>query len=260
MSISYCVGGRFANNLIQYFATKVLCRITNKEYKYKEITHDQRVIGDIEYIELYNNIKENNTIIEGNILLNEFYQSKEWMFQERDYLISLVKIENEDRINDSYKVSDLARALLEYNNTLSEDELIIHVRLDDYFHQGYNSDVIDPVSLMEYINTLCFKSHTIVCDSIRTDWEMKYIDKLLNNIPNSKVTTNSLLTDFCIMYYAKNIVLSRSTFSWMGPILSHHTEKSWFPLREVRLYPNQTIDSINDRTINFTPKFLTSKY
>ena len=260
MSISYCVGGRFANNLIQYFATKVLCRLTGKEYKYKERTNKQILVGDLEYITIYNDIKEKGIKIEGDILLNDFYQSKEWMFPEREYLKSLITVENEDRINDTYKVSDLAKALNEHNNTLKEDELVIHVRMDDYFHQGHNSDVIDPQFLIEYINTLGFNSHIIVCDNLRFDWEKKYIDQMLNNIPNTKITTNSLLTDFCIMYYAKNIVVSRSTFSWMGPILSPHTEKSWFPLRQVKLYPNQTIDVINEKTINYTPRFLTSNY
>ena len=32
MSISYFVSGRFGNNLFQYFATKVLSKILNKEY------------------------------------------------------------------------------------------------------------------------------------------------------------------------------------------------------------------------------------
>jgi hypothetical protein len=259
MSISYCVGGRFANNLIQYFATKVLCRLTGKEYKYKEITNKQRLIGDLEYVSIYNDIKEKGITIEGDILLTGFYQSKEWMFPEREYLKSLITIENEDRINDTYKVSDLAREIKEHNNTLSDDELVIHVRLDDYFHQGYNSDVIHPQSLIQYVNTLGFKSHTIVCDHLRFDWERKYIEKLLNNIPNSKVTTNSLLTDFCIMYYAKNIVVSRSTFSWMSPILSPYTERSWFPLRSIQC-KIQTIDSINNNTVNYTPNYLTSNY
>jgi hypothetical protein len=258
MSISYCVGGRFANNLIQYFATKVLCKLTNKEYKYKERTINQKSIGDLEYIKLYNDIKEKNITIEGDIILNEFYQSKEWMFPEREYLSSLITVENEDRINDSYKVSDLAKALIEHNNTLKDDELVIHVRLDDYFHQGHNSDIIDPHSLIEYINTLGFNSHTIVCDNLRFDWEKKYIDLLLNNIPNSKVTNNSLLTDFCVMYYAKNILVSRSTFSWISAIISPYTEKSWFPLRKF-VCQRQTIDSINEKTIKYTPNYFTSK-
>ncbi len=259
MSISYCVGGRFANNLIQYFATKVLCKLTNKEYKYKERTRNQKIIGDLEFIKLYNDIKQKNITIEGDIILNEFYQSKEWMFPEREYLSSLITIENDDKINDSYKVSDLAKALIEHNNTLKDDELVIHVRLDDYFHQGHNSDIIEPQSLIDFVNTLGYKSHTIVCDVLKADWEKKYIDLLINNIPNCKINTNSLLTDFCIMYYAKNIVVSRSTFSWIPAIISPYTEKSWFPLRKF-VCERQTIDGINEKTINYTPEFLTSKY
>jgi hypothetical protein len=260
MSVSYCVSGRFANNLIQYFAAKVLCKITNKKYEYKLRTNSQTEIGDVAFIELYNNIKSSGVIPDGNILLNEFYQSKEWLFPERDYLISLITTDNNDSINDTYKVSDLAKSINEFNNTLTSDTLVIHVRLDDYFHQGYNSDVIDPYSLVEHVNSLGFNNHIIVCDILREEWEKRYMDVLLKNIANSSFTSNSLLTDFCITYYAKNIVVSRSTFSWVGPILSPYTIKSWFPLRKIRLYPNQTIDSINERTINYTPKYLNSKY
>jgi hypothetical protein len=259
MSVSYCVSGRFANNLIQYFAAKVLCKLTGKIFKYKYKIENQTTIGDLEYISLYEDIKNKGLILEGDILLTEFYQSKEWMFQERNYLISLITTDNNDSINDTYKVKDIANALLSFNNNITDEELIIHVRLDDYFHQGYNSDVIDPSSLIEHINSLGFNKHKIVCDKLRYEWEHKYIEKMLKEIPNCKITSNSLLEDFCIMYYAKNIVLSRSTFSWMGPILSNNTINSWFPLRQVRLYPNQTIDSINKDTINFTPKYLTYK-
>lgn len=259
MSISYCVGGRFANNLIQYFATKVLCRLTDKEYKYKKSFSNQKTIGDIEYINIYNKIKNEGYILqEENILLTGFYQQKEWIIPETDYIKSILNIENEDRINDTYKVSDIAKALNEYNNSIPDNTLIIHVRLDDYIHQLYNSDIIDPYSIVELVKGLEFKNNLIICDTLRYDWERKYIDILLNNIPNSKVTNNSLLTDVCIMKYAKNIVLSRSTLSWICNILSSCNEKNWFPLRNF-VCNIQTLDYTNENTVQFTPKYLTYK-
>jgi phosphotransferase system IIB component len=36
MSISYYISGRFGNNLFQYFATKVLGKILNKEYIFND--------------------------------------------------------------------------------------------------------------------------------------------------------------------------------------------------------------------------------
>jgi hypothetical protein len=258
MSVSYCISGRFANNLIQYFAAKVLCKLTGKKYEYKLRTHSQKTIGDIEYLKIYDNIKNNKSSLEGYILLTEFFQQKEWILQEREYLLSLILIDNEDSINDTYKVSDLAKAINENKNMPENEELVIHVRLDDYFHQGHNSDIIDPYSLSDYVNTLGFREHKIVCDVLRQEWEKKYIDILLKNIPNCKVVNNSLLEDFSIMYYAKNIVLSRSTFSWMASILSPYTINSWFPLRNFKCN-RQTIDTINERTINFTPKYLINK-
>ena len=258
MSVSYCVSGRFANNLIQYFAAKVLCKLTGKKYRYKLRTNSQKTIDDIVYLKVYDNIKNNNITLDGDILLTEFYQQKEWILQEREYLLSLISDDNEDSINDTYKISDLSKAINEFKDTTENEELVIHVRLDDYFHQGHNSDVIDPYTLADYVNTLGFNKHKIICDVLREEWERKYMDILLKNIPNSKVINNSLLDDFCIMYYAKNIVLSRSTFSWMASILSPYTINSWFPLRNFKCN-RQTIDTINERTINFTPKYLINK-
>lgn len=257
MSVSYCVNGRFANNLIQYFAAKVLCKLTGKEYVYNLKTHSH-ALGDHAFIQVYNNLKNNNWSIEGNILLNSFYQSKEWIFPEVDFLKTLITIDNQDRINDSYRICDIAQALNNFKMELTDDDLIIHIRLDDFFHQGANSDVIDPYSLIELVNSLKFKNNILICDKLRFDWEHNYINLLLENIPNSKLLNNDLLTDFSIMYYAKNIVVSRSTFSWISSILSPHVTNSWFPLRNF-ICMIQTIDRINDKTIHYRPNYLKTK-
>lgn len=270
MSISYLVQGRFANNLIQYFAAKVLGRITNKSYVYNIIPDNSRRVGDVYFLDIYKNKDKINiddnlpeearrvgfAELSGNILLTEYYQQCDWIMQEKDFLRSLLTSDNEDRINESFKVSDIAKALNNFKHDQRDDELMVHIRLDDYLFQGYNSDIADPYDLVQYINSLGYEYHTLVCDTLRAEWEKKYMQIMSTSLKNSKITNNDLLHDFCTLYYSKNTLSSRSSFSWIACTISPYNYKTYMPLRPFKNYPNQNLDKINRNTINFLPKYL----
>jgi hypothetical protein len=259
MSISYKVGGRFGNNLFQYFATKVIGKYTNKTYTYNK--NFEKVITDNTFQNTYNSLISNNLIIKEDITLEGYFQTTEWINKEKNYIQSLLTINNEDRINDQYLIKDIVEELNNFNYSIKEDELIVHIRLDDFYHQGYNSEIVDSCFLKEYIldlmSTHKFINITFISDSLRHTWEYEYMKNLLE-IPNSKLLNNTLLKDFSLIYYSKNIVLCRSTFGWISSLISLTINNIWFPEQKPLINSHQIIPKFNENSIHFIPKYMTS--
>lgn len=267
MSISYYISGRFGNNLFQYFATKVLGKILNKEYIFndskKPLTRDSnnekiKVDNMVEIDEEKFNeiISKNEYLIEGNIYVIGFFQTQDWITLYKDYIQSLFTEENTDRINNEYTISGIFK-IVNKINPVRDDILIVHLRLDDFLHNISNSEVIHPDSIIEMIKGIDGVSKVIfISDKIKRSWEMSYIKYLMNNIKNSTSVTNSLITDFGIMYKAKKIMFCRSTLGWIAGILSKENISNWFPINKE--FKHQTVNKINENTIVFEPAYLKS--
>jgi hypothetical protein len=262
MSISYKVGGRFGNNLFQYFAAKVIGKYTDKNYIYNK--NFEKVITDNTFEEEYNKqIEENapNRTIQQDILLDGYFQTSFWINKEKEYIQSLLTINNEDRINQQYTIKDIVQELNKFIPYITDKDLVIHIRLDDFYHQGYNSEIIDPCFLKEYIleltSTCKFENIFFISDKIRHNWETKYMEILLE-IPNSKLLNNTLLEDFCLIFYSKNIVLCRSTFGWISSLISPHINNIWFPEQTPLINSHQIIPKFNENSIHFKPTYMTS--
>jgi len=269
MSISYFVSGRFGNNLFQYFATKVLGKILNKEYVFngsktpltrgknnEKIQVENMVEVDEE---MFNEIISKNIpgySIEGNVYVVGFFQTQEWLTLHRDYIQSLFIEENTDRINNDYTISSIVKHVSKIK-PLRDDILIVHLRLDDFFHNAHNSEVIHPKSIIEEINKIeGITTVMFISDTLKKPWEVSYINHLTNSVKNSIAISNSLLTDFGLLYKAKNLMLCRSTLGWIAGILSTENKKNWFPLNEE--FKHQTVNKLNNNTVIFTPEYLKS--
>jgi hypothetical protein len=267
MSISYYISGRFGNNLFQYFATKVLGKILNKEYIFndskKPLTRDSnnekiKVDNMVEIDEEKFNdiISKNEYLIEGNIYVIGFFQTQDWITLYKDYIQSLFTEENTDRINNEYTISGIFK-IVNKINPVRDDILIVHLRLDDFLHNIRNSEVIHPDSIIETIKGIDGINKVIfISDKIKRSWEMSYIKYLMNNVKNSTSVTNSLITDFGIMYKAKKIMFCRSTLGWIAGILSKENTSNWFPINKE--FKHQTVNKINENTIVFEPAYLKS--
>ena len=256
MSISYNIGGRFGNNLFQYLATKVIAKYTNKQYVYK--TPFSKVITDSNFEEVYNNCKINSSYLEGDIYLNGYFQTTYWINNEQKYIQSLLTIKNEDRINDEFTVKDIIEAYNKFDKSvINEDDLVVHIRLDDFYHQGYNSEVIHPLFLRDYILDIMkgYKRCIFIVDKLKREWEVEYM-KFMLTIPNSKILTNDMLTDFLILFYSRNLVLCRSTFGWIAALISPYNDKVWFPEQRPLINSHQIIPKFNDNSIHFNPIYM----
>jgi len=267
MSISFFVSGRFGNNLFQYFATKVLGKILNKEYVFngskkplsRGINGEKIKVDNLTEVddEKFNEIISNkNSSIEGDIYVVGFFQTQDWIILYRDYIQSLFTEENMDRINDEYTISRIAKHV----NTIKpvrDDILIVHLRLDDFFHNAHNSEVIHPKSIIDEINKIeGINKVMFISDTLKKPWELAYVNHLTYSVKNSIAISNSLLTDFGLLYKAKNIMLCRSTLGWIAGILSTENKRNWFPLNED--FKHQTVNRLNENTVTFNPEYLKS--
>jgi hypothetical protein len=261
MSISYQLGGRFGNNLFQYFACKVIGKYTNKQYIYN--TRFDKVFGDLEFKDLYEKCVNNKSCIDGDIYLNGFFQMDFWLIKEKEFLYSLLSGDNEDRINDNYTIKDIVNALnnitIEHLDLITEpSSLVVHIRLDDFYHQGYNSEVISASFLKEYINSVMIDNNINKCiyivDTLKEPWERDYMDILLS-IPNSIMLNNDMLVDFSILFYSTNLMLCRSTFGWIASACSIHNKKVWIS-SSPNIHSNQHFNTLGDNTIFFNPVYM----
>jgi hypothetical protein len=261
MSISHHVGGgRFGNNLFKYFATKIIGKYTNKKYVHNRRSWNH-FINDSNYKQAYDHCVENPNSLEGDIFLDGYFQTDFWVVKEREFLNSIITVDNDDRFNDEYCIKDIAEALNKFDkSTIDETTLTVHLRLDDFFHQNNNSEVIDPDYLRDYITKVMAENNFTKCmfvvDEIRKDWEQKYMDKLLS-IPNSFKVTNDLLTDFCILFYSPNLMVCRSTFAWAASACSIYNKKMWLPLKP-NTHSHQVFNTLGENTTTFIPPYLTS--
>lgn len=266
MSISFFVSGRFGNNLFQYFATKVLGKILNKEYVFtcsktpltrgknnEKIEVENMVEVDEEQ---FNEIISNKGSIEGNIYVIGFFQTQQWLTLHREYIQTLFTEENMDRINDDYTISSIVKHVSKIK-PVRDDILIVHLRLDDFFHNAHNSEVIHPKSIIEEINKIeGINKVMFISDTLKKPWELSYVNHLTYSVKNSIAISNSLLTDFGLLYKSRNLMLCRSTLGWIAGILSTENKRNWFPLNED--FKHQTVNSLNENTLTFTPEYLKS--
>jgi hypothetical protein len=267
MNISYFVSGRFGNNLFQYFATKVLGKILNKEYVFdgskkpltRGVNNEKIKVDNMVEVdeEIFNDIiSKKEYSIEGNIYVIGFFQTQEWITLYKEYIQSLFTEENMDRINNEFTISGIFK-IVNKINPIRDDILIVHLRLDDFFHNAYNSEVIHPKSIIDKINEIDgINKVMFISDTLRKPWEVSYVNHLKNNIKNSIAVTNPLLTDFGILCKAKNLMLCRSTLGWIAGILSKENKRNWFPLNEE--FKHQSVNKLNENTVTFTPKYLKS--
>ena len=267
MNISYFVSGRFGNNLFQYFATKVLGKILNKEYVFNRSKTPLTRGKNNEKIKVENMVevdeeKFNEIIskkeysIEGNIYIVGFFQTQDWITLHREYIQTLFTEENMDRINDDYTISSIVKHVSKIK-PVRDDILIVHLRLDDFFHNAHNSEVIHPKSIIEEINKIeGINKVMFISDTLKKPWELSYANHLTYSVKNSIAISNSLLTDFGLLYKAKNIMLCRSTLGWIAGILSTENKRNWFPANND--FKHQTVNKLNENTVVFNPEYLKS--
>ena len=264
--ISFNPQGRFCNLVFQYVASKTLEYLLNcispDSYKYHFNTKDNSVvIRENTFYQIYTLVKNGAfKQLNYNLFLDGFYQFDFHVIEQIDFIKGLFTKDNTDSINEKVKVCDVANAFESYTPEYTEDDLVMHLRLDDFVNEGQNSFLIHPVSYINIVNEIQekhnFKKIYIVVDKIRRVWEKEYVDRLLEELSEYNIEvlpTSDFLTDMSRIYHAKNILCSNSTFCWI-PALLGKSVNNWMPDRNT--CANQNFYKINKDTKLYNVSYL----
>lgn len=225
--------GRFGNNLIQYFACKIFCNyFTSHNYVVNKNELMNPII--INETQLDRCIK-NNTIksLNRDIFLEGFFQDIYFLSNHRDYIKSLFVLDNNDVMNyHHYEKKMIVKDLIipiDDKEIPHTNDLVMHIRLDDFIHQGHNSNILDVNYYVNVVINNYFVNHWntiwIVVDKLRNEFDKKYIDVLIkkledNNITNIKLRQKSFLEDWTFCIKSTNFISSNSTFALTAILLS----------------------------------------
>jgi hypothetical protein len=249
--------GRFGNNLFQYFIAKIIQKLYNNHtiiYKLDDIINtpylklDDRTWNQFEKKYCQNPKSSyiiNHQMKSLNILVHGFFQKGDILKLFRNYLMDLIHPENYDQINKNYKVSDLCKQITKPN----EEDLVLHLRLDDFIFQGNNSQIIHPESYISVIQAIPHRNLIIVVDSLKNDNEIKYLSYFQHFDP--QIIQGSLIHDFNYLRYSKRLICSNSTFVWIAAFLGNQTER-YIPYI---IHNNQRLEKIQSNDFQVKYKY-----
>lgn len=252
MKISYKVSGRFGNNLFQYIATKIIQNEISKknnniEYVFDTLLEDPFIITDKNYFDILNDV---SPVLNKNVYLDGYFQFDNHIINHKVYINSIIKSHNNEKINSNITVSFLANKLEENKYLYKDNDLVLHIRLDDFIGDRI---VMKPEMYIDVISSLKEDTHIIiVIDRIKYSWEAEYVRMLYEystKVKCFKVTISSddMFKDFCKLYYAPNFVSSNSTFSYLAGLLGTH-KYTWCPVNTI--YSHQKISKFDENTVS----------
>jgi hypothetical protein len=227
--VQFFIQGQFGNNLFQYFAAEIIKKI----YEYDEVKPTfiinlefNTVIDDTIFkriITMYLEGKKYELDTNKDILMMGYFQRSEIFKEFYEYNRNLFSIENTNNISNRIKICNIVK--YKTNNTieLSENDLVMHVRLGDFLDRENNTSQIScPNDLTELIKTITYDKLYIVCNKLETDWEKEYLERF--SYLNPEIVSGNLGDDFDFLLRAKKIITSASTMSWMGAYLGNANE------------------------------------
>jgi hypothetical protein len=227
-SLSYKLQGRFANNLIQYCIAKLLCKLFGHTLS-KTSEKGAIVITDFEWKMLAPTLVQNignpsffkkHLYAKKNLRLEGFFQHSEYLRPFRQTILSFFTLSNKDSINEIYTVDTVVKRIQDFPKF---NEIVIHLRLDDFRHAGNNhtSIILHPDYFHRILPQL-LQTHPL---PIRIVYERKdhlaeeaYLQTFVRYKPMFQ--SSDLLNDFATLVNAQVLVSSNSTLSWIAAFLA----------------------------------------
>jgi len=212
----------FGNNLFCYFTLQIIM---------KECGHTQvesiEMLGDnymtIQCKEWSNFFEIREKMKNSNIFLQGFFQNSEIIEKFKPFVKSLINGLNNDRISPlNEKLLKVCNIYNAYRNIEKLDKscIILHLRLDDFNHNGgQSSEIIHPSCYFNILDEIDDKETiVIVTDKPRVDFEFAYIDLFKKKYPNSNILIQNedYLKDFVFLMKATRLIVSNSTFCWLA--------------------------------------------
>lgn len=236
-TLSYKLQGRFGNNLIQYCIAKLLCKL----FGHTLISRKERnalSVTDVEWPELASFLVKHqhepaklrrHPYAKVSLTLDGYFQRSEVLVAFRPFFQSLFTTSNPDALTPTLKIAEIAGALQRVD---SRDEIIVHLRLDDFQRAGAkgSSVILHPSwyqKVLDSIRSTSSRPIRIVYDRKGVQEEEAYLSAFQRYTPI--LQSSDVLTDFATLANAKTLVSSNSTFSWMAAFLSSCPQTRYLP-------------------------------
>ena len=249
---------RTGNVLFQYLATKVISIKYGHIYKpWEEL--DEKNNGDDSIIKIDDSMFVD--VLQGkNLNLSNKHIICRGFFQNSEYYVPLKKtlLEELSDCNDYwYGVKGRKQYIREFMfyfshsiQDLSEKDVVLSLRLDDFIQLPCpTSDIVSPEYYLEILeNMIPFERLIIVCDTIRHDWEHRYLEFFKKWDPI--LIQSSLEHDCALMRDAPILLHSNSTLCWIMSFLSLQPKKRFIP--KTNFYSGQNLNKIDEETDTLT--------
>lgn len=213
-------GGRFANQMFAYLAAKIISHLCGHEILDSRPEGPATIYTDWMWIDFENKFLQDNTYrdpaFKGNIAFYGYFQRSRILNHFREYLKSQITPENNEIIawSPEYRAHQIVP--LETTRTFAPDELVIHLRLDDFIRQG---EAAHPRVYLEQIRKLAettkISKYIIICEPTRSPVEVAYLEHF-NVLEPLEIISTDRLEDFRTLQNAKLMLCSNSTYSWLA--------------------------------------------
>jgi hypothetical protein len=255
----------FGNNLFGYFVMKII----QQQYGHVEVGTKEELDNPMEVSDAvwdaYSEQLEKDPEIRHiemycrDLFLFGFYQNCKPLYFYKEYLRSLLHSDNQEYITPLtephvVRVSDIANTQI--TDPPGENDMVLHLRLGDFKHNGgTSSEIIHPSSYFSILDTLSFEKLIIVVKAPEEPFEFKYLDLFKQRYTNVVIrSSTNLLEDFVYLMKSNRIIISNSTFCWIAAFLGKSKEN--YVIRNT-YYKGQILDQVNENSILCPVRYIT---
>ena len=258
---------RTGNILFQY----LMCKLITHLYGHTYIPIEEFNSLQLENVLIVHEYNANDAVVNKNISDIESHHIRcDGFFQKSEYYVSQRKalLELLHKSKDDYWISyDGTRQTIEeflYRPEGStcqfqwnKNDIFISLRLDDFIQlPRETSDIIPPSYYLNIIETemarrydnetSTFPNVYIICDTLRHDWEHRYLD-FFNKWSPIRIQ-QSVVEDCHVLRDCPFLIHSNSTLCWFMSFLSQTTNKMRY-IPKTHFYGGQSLDKIDDSDI-----------
>lgn len=234
-------GGRFGNQLFRYMMCKVFTLLFGHTYVARdEMPAEYMCVNESNIYE----VLQRKDIRSKNIVCQGYFQRSDLFIQHRSKLIDLLYAPTN---TDSWKTEGKSYCVKGYlldakhSIPLRDEDIVLSLRLDDFLQRtSPTSDILPPEYYIRILEKMDIQKQKlyIVCDTLKYEWEYKYIEyfKKWNPI----LIQNTLQHDIALLRDCSTLLHSNSSLCWIISFLSRKT-KRYIPYAS-KQYLNQNQD------------------
>lgn len=259
MKVTFILLGRSGNNIFQYCMCKLFTIKYGHVYQpYKYLTDSEKQnsieVTDANASEILGQC--NNSIYSANIICNGYFQQSDYYISYREQLMEIIYNNNMDYW---YCDNHVQYVNMVFNSKhsipdLTVDDIVMSLRLDDFIQlPDPVSDIIPPSYYLNIIESRNFNRLIIVCDTIRHDWERKYLEFFNKWSPT--LIQKDIYHDCALYREAPYLIHSNSTLSWIMSFFSKIPKIRYIP--KTYHYRGQSLNCIDIEDVLCDVKTLT---